>query len=131
LPRRSVFLGAEIGNIEIVLLNQLQHGGHAAGRIPQAELYQQNSSLVQTALETANLTQTLRRPFQPGVGALHFDKQRVRVNGLIVADPRDIQTQLRNDPAGLQKCAGTVRHSSDKGLFHSGIPLFFEKFYHT
>ena len=128
LPCCAVLLGAEIGDIEIVLLNEFQYGGDAAGRVPQSELHQQHSPLVQTALETADLTQALRSPLQTGVGALHFNKQRVRVNSLIVADPRDIQIQIRDDSAGFQERAGAVRHGGDKGFLHGGSLPFFGKF---
>ena len=91
LPRRAILLGAQVRNIEIVLFDQLQHGGYTAGGIPQAELHQQHGPLIQTALKTADLPQTLCDLLQPGMGTLHLNKQGVDVNGLVVADPRDIQ----------------------------------------
>ena len=130
LPGSPVLLGAEIGNIEIVLLNQLQHSGYAARGIPQAEFHQQHGAPIHVALETAQFPQTLCGLLQPGVRALRLDKQRVGVDGLVVADPRDVQTQLCDDPAGPQKCTRPVRHGGDKRSLH-GLPSLVRGFYHN
>ena len=65
LPTASIRLGAEIGDIEMVLSDELQNTGYAAGNIPQLEFYQKDRTVCPAALEISDFSQLLRGQLQP------------------------------------------------------------------
>ena len=53
----SVFLGTDVGDIQIETVNQLQHVRHASGNIPQHEFQQDNAVFIFVCLEVSDFYQ--------------------------------------------------------------------------
>ena len=121
LPAAAVLLGAEVGDVEVVLGDELQDAGDAAGPVPELELHQQHAG-GPAALEVADLPQFLggqRQPLRLPVG---LDEEGVDVDGLVIAHPGDVEAQGRHASAGLEKGPHVVRHGGDVGLLHALTP---------
>ena len=118
LPTAAIALRVDVGDVEAVALDEPQHGQHAPRLVYKPELHQHDAAAAVLVLQITDARKAPRRLFHRAVLALHLDKQRAAVDGLVVADARDVDVQRRDALAGLQKRARVVVHVRDERLFH-------------
>jgi len=120
LIRRAVALRTDIGDIELILSDELQNRLHRAGHVAQME-FDQNDVPETLVRQIADLAQAaLGLPDGLGL-ALDVDKEHVRVDRLVVAHARDVEPEPREDAARGQKCPDLVGHDGGKGFFHMPV----------
>ena len=118
LVLRSVFLRAEVADIDLKARNQLQHRLHRAGHVLELKLDEHD---VAEIFRIGKISQRAQLPGGLCHGfffALGLDKEHMHVHGLVIADARDIEPQRGKHAAGSQKRPDLVGHHGSKGLFH-------------
>ena len=117
-----VLLGAYVGDVEPVPLDELQDPCDASRLVLQDELHEHHGPLAARAVYVAYVHEPPVGLGERLRGAVDVYEQGVGVHRLVVADPGDVHPELREASAGLQERAYIVRHRCDIGLLHrSGI----------
>ncbi len=113
LEPAAVGLGAYVGYVESEPRYQLQDPGDASRLVLKYELHEHHGPFTARIVDVSYLaelhigfSQALRLPF-------YVDEERMRVHGLVVADPDDVDPELREASAGLEERPDVVRHRRD------------------
>lgn len=118
----AVFLGADVGYIEIELAYQREHSGDASGDVQKLEFQQNYAGVGVFGLKIADVGKAAVGFFKLLGRALGVDEQGVGVRGLVVADSGYVDAQLVKALAGLEKGAYVVGHGGDVGFFQVRSP---------
>ena len=126
LPQgRIAALGVDVGDVEVELVDQLQHLVGGTGSVLEVKLQQHDAAFLAQVLQVADPLQGgIRQPELIG-GALHVQKEHVGIHGLVIADAGDVDAQSRKAPAGFQKCADVIGQGCGIGLFHRSTSCVF------
>ena len=117
------FVGVDVGDVEVVAGDQLQHRQRRARYVRQHQLQQQQLRALVPALDVAQLLQSRRDDLQLVLGAGDVDEQRVCVHGLVVAGAGDVRAHAGDDAARLQKGPRFVRQAGDVCLSQFCFPI--------
>ena len=117
----AVFLGIDVGNVEVKIIDQLQNTSHASGNILKAELNKDDAGISRMIQQIADLFQFYVRFPDLFFCSFHIQKQHMAIHGFIVADPGDIDAQGSKTLTGLQKRPDMVWHGGGVCFFHRSI----------
>ena len=123
LIRRSVFLGADVGDVHAVAAQGLQHGQDRAGFVLEGHDDHEDLRLRIPLGEVPARRELPGDPRVLGLGRGDLEEERVQVHRLVVVDAHDVSARGGDDPAGQQKGAGLVRHPGDVGIAHETCPF--------
>ena len=115
-------LGADIGNVQIGFLDQLQKIRDSARSVLERAFDQHNVSRIRRGIKISKLFKHFIGLFQLFGLAADIQKYRMRVNCLVVADTGDIDIKVCEDLACFQKRADLVRHCRNICFSHIQSP---------
>ena len=119
LVLRPVLLRADVRDVELVPVDHAQHLRHAPRHVAQRELQKHDARVVRCSLKIPDLLELPVCQPQLRLVALRIDKERVRIDRLVVADPRYVDPVLLEKLTRLEESADVVGHCCDIRLLHA------------
>ena len=117
----TVFLGIDVGDVEVEPIDQFQNAGHTTRNILQYKFYQYNAGIRGFVLEITDFFQLRICCTNLVFCAFNIQKQHMRIYSFVIAHAGNIDTQFSKTFAGFQKSTNMVGHRCCICLFHISI----------